>query len=376
MRAVPFVVVCLALAAQSHAGEIVTGSMLGPRYKSDLFYVRKGSTQWEETYRGSEYHRRARGKLILVDASQGLFQDEWLTEKPFDPAANTDALIAALDLYKKYGVLAVAVSLQGADPGYSPERNGISRKSGALYGSKEGALISAFNRDGSLKPAWTARLDKLLKAADQRGMFVKLTYFQPAQDEALDSPEAIVAASQNITRWLVAGNHRNVIIDVAAGWDVQGEWDHIEFIPRNVANLVRAVREQFNGASFSLPIGAASGPSMMYPESLAQVCDLVLLDERGLKPDMIARRFAQMSDYHRPLGVVVDAGDELMHSAASFDKSASWTYSPLRLTQYFPFAYTPDSAVAGGGDLGALLDQVASLVLKKPPPETAAGGTE
>jgi hypothetical protein len=112
---------------------------------------------------------------------------------------------------------------------------------------------------------------------------------------------------------------------------------------------------------------------MVYPVSLAQVCDLVLLDERGLKPDMVARRFAQMSDYDRPLGVVVDAGNELTHSAASFDKSASWTYSPLRLTQYFPFSYTPDSAAAGGGDLGALLGQVASLVLKKPPQEDDSG---
>ncbi len=373
MRAAPFAVICLALAAQLHAGEIATGSMLGPRYKSELFFIRKSSTQWEETYRAPEYQRRARGKLILVDAPQGLFEDEWLTEKPFDPTANTDALIAALDLYKQYGVLGVAVSLQGADPGYSLERNGIGRKNGALFGSKEGALISAFNRDGSLKPDWTARLDKLLKATDERGMFVKLTYFQPAQDEALDSPEAIVAAAQNITRWLVEGEHRNVIIDVAAGWDVQGEWDHFEFIPRNIANLVNAIREQFNGASFSLPIGAASGPSMIYPVSLAQVCDLVLLDERGLKPDMVARRFAQMSDYKRPLGIAVDAGHELALSAASFDKSASWTYSPLQLTQYFPFAYTPDSALAGGGDLGALLSQVASLVLKKPPQEAAAG---
>ena len=71
MRAVSFAVVCLAMAAQLHAGEIATGSMLGPRYKSELFFVRKSSTQWEETYRGSEYQRRASGKLILVDAPQG-----------------------------------------------------------------------------------------------------------------------------------------------------------------------------------------------------------------------------------------------------------------------------------------------------------------
>jgi hypothetical protein len=33
----------------------------------------------------------------------------------------------------------------------------------------------------------------------------------------------------------------------------------------------------------------------------------------------------------------------------------------------------PDNTVSGGGDLGALLEQVASLVLKKPPEEDGDG---
>lgn len=349
------------------AGEIATGSMLGPRYKADRFYVRKTTTQWEETYRSSEYHRRARGKLLAVSAAQGVFEDEWLSEHPFDAEANTDALIAALDLYKSYGVLAISVGLQGADPGYSMDRNGISRRSGALYGKKEGSLVSAFNPDGTLKPTWMARLSKLLDAADARGMFVKLTYFHPAQDEVFNEPKDIVAAARNATRWLTEGGHRNVIIDIAARWDVRGEWDHGDFISRNVANLVGEVRDQFNGASFSLPIGATSGPTMQYPESLAHVCDVVLLDSSGLAPAVAARKIASMPSYERPLWVTTIATAETNPSAPALQTRAGWIHNPQRLAQFFPFSYTPDVEQAGADELDSLLRRIASLVLKKPP---------
>ena len=209
-------------------------------------------------------------------------------------------------------------------------------------------------------------------------------------------PEAIklspvlttLRAERGVTTHIcITGQHRDLTRPILDLFSLHADLDLEAMVPQQAlnpliarlvalsrhANLINVVREQFNGASFSLPIGAASGPSMQYPVSLAHVCDLVLLDERGLKPDMVARRFAQMSDYDRPLGMVVDAGNDLSHFAASFHKSASWTYSPLRLTQYFPFVYTPDTAVAGGADLGALLRQVASLMLKKPPEEGDSG---
>ncbi len=372
MRSALLAIACLSLAAQVYAGEIATGSMLGPRYKSDRFYVRKTSTRWQETYRGGPYHRRARGKLMAVGVSQGLFEDEWLSEHPFDADANTDALIAALDLYKSYGILAIGVSLQGADPGYEAERNGIVRRSGAIYGQKEGSLVSAFESDGSLKPAWIARLDKLLQAADARDMFVKLTYFHASQDEVFDGPKEIIAGARNITRWLADGDHRNVIIDIAAGWDVAGEWDHDDFISRNIAELVSEIREQFNGASFSLPIGASSGPSMLYPVSLAQVCDVVLLDSSGLTSDIVARKLVEMSDYDRPLWVAAISGAGMQPSSSSLQKGAGWTHNPQRLTQQFPFFYAPASEQPGAEDLHALLRHVAALVLKKPPADSPA----
>lgn len=339
------------------AGEIATGSMLGPRYDSDSFYVRQSPrSDWERTYDDRPYRKQARGKLMGVRVPQAIFDDEWLGEDAgFDPDANVDALIATLDYYKAHGVLALAVSLQGEDPGYE------NRSGEAVDGREKGALISAFAADGSLKPAWGERLERLLRAADKRGMFVSLTYFTRLQDEALDKPSAVVAAARNVTRWLVEKNLRNVIINVGDSWDVQdGRWDHGRFIPSNIANLVGAVREQFNGAAFSLPIGAAAGESLAYPQSLAQLCDVVLVHGDGLSGASQARGLAHMTDYGRPLWVVSD-DDPAGGLKAAAARGAGWVYSPVELASRFPFAYQPDA------DFQKALDRIAELTLRKPP---------
>ncbi len=179
--------------------EIATGSMLGPRYKSDRFYVRgsEGSS-WQLTYSGAAYRRQARGKLMLVRLAQSLFDDERLEEQAFDPDRNTQHVIDALDFYKQHGVLAISVGLQGDNPRYGEQVNGVSGNGPAKIGEKKGALVSAFRSDGSLKPEWLNRLERLLTAANERGMVVCLVYFHPGQDGIFESPNAIALDSPHL----------------------------------------------------------------------------------------------------------------------------------------------------------------------------------
>ncbi len=369
MKSFIAVSLCLVACATTLAAEeLATGSMLGPRYKPERFYVRVGRSDWAETYRDKPFVKDARGKLLMLRLDQGLFDDEWLESAGFDPKANTAALIASLDAYKASGVLAVGVSLQGADPRYGPD---IDRRSGATYGEGKGTLVSAFEKDGSLKSAWLERLELLLRAANEKGLFVCLTYFHPAQDEVLESPEAIVAAARNITRWLIEKGFRNVIIDVATQWDVEAEWDHLSFIPRNIANLIRDVRDQFNGAAFSLPIGASTGPGLSYPVSLARACDVVLVSGAGFPPDQRVRRLRQMNEYERPLLVTdqdIDSADLRAEAQSAFRESSGWAFRPVALSQTFPFGYSPSSPRAGAEKLADALSEIAETVLKHPPP--------
>ena len=377
------------LSAPLSAVEIATGAMLGPRYKAERFYVRGSSGErWQLTYTGGLYRRQARGKLMTLRLGQSLFDDEWLDERQFDPDGNTTRVIEALDFYKRHGVLALIVSLQSGNPGYDAEVNGIARNGSAKHGKTQGALISAFAADGSLKTAWMTRLERLLRAADQRGMVVGLTYFHPAQDEIFDEPEAIAAAARNVTDWLIEKNYRNVIINVADEWDLGGRsWDHARFIPENIDRLVEFVRERFHDADYTLPIGASSSGKMSYPDSLAQVCDLVLLHGDGRTPGEKLSRLRQIRSTGRALWMIRDDNGrettlanlsrEKASADALFREGAGWGYMPWKQAHRFPFAYVPrqTSELTDGmpeterdeAYFRAVLEYIAELVLKKPP---------
>ena len=383
-------------ASPAAAIEIATGSMLGPRYGADRFYIRNGlSSGWLPTYAGGAFRSKVRGSLALVRVTQAIFDDEWLSERPYDPGANTARLIEKLDIYKRHGVAGIVVGLQGGNPGYADESNGVRRSFSADLGEKAGSLVSAYNSDGSLKPPWTARLDKLLAAADRRGLVVCLVLFQQDQDEVLESPDAIVAAAGNVARHLIERDARNVIIDVADAWDApEGRWDHRRFVPRYVEYLIRAVREQFQQASFSLPIGASSGSGLLYPMSLARLCDLVLLQGDGrASADKLARR-RQFKQYGRPVLMVSDSNGatatnaELMReksiAQAYLEGAAGWSFVPSWTANRFPFEYgMADSAVLEDSwpaatrhraYFRAMLEGIAKIVLRRPPSTTGKGG--
>lgn len=376
-----------ALASVASAIEIATGAMLGPRYESDRFYLRIGS-RWEETYSHGPYRSKARGRLMTLWLPNALFEDEWLTEQKFDPDKNTDRVIAALDVYAAHGVGAIGVSLQGGDPGYAKEVNGISRKGIANGGKERGALVSAFNPDGSLKPSWMGRLERLLREANSRGLVVCLAYFGRGQDEVFESQQAIVAAARNMTDWLIDKNFRNVVIDVAPGWDVEPEnWDNGSFIPEYIAHVLEDVRERFHNAAFALPIGASSGADMSYPASLAQLCDVVLVRGNGLSPGRKRERLQELQSNQRPVWMVSDdnGGDSglatLSRETASADvlfvNGAGWGFRPPTGAHRFPFEYRPGTTSELNGASSAsdrdrayfkaVLEHIATLVLKKPP---------
>jgi hypothetical protein len=369
--------------------EVASGSMLGPRYKADRFYVRNTpGGRWELTYSESKYRGKARGKLMVLRLAQGLFDDEWMTEYRFDPAANTERLVAALDAYKEHGVLAIAISLQGGNPGYSAAANKITRKNAAGLGEKQGLLVSAFRPDGSLKPEWLARLERVIVETNRRGMIVCLMYFYQGQDEVLESPETMLAGARNITDWLIKKNFRNVILDVANEWDIEGQtWDHGGFVPEYITQLVAEIRERFQDAEFTLPIGASTGGSMSYPESLARFCDVVILHGNGRTPGEKLQKVKQHLSYGRPVWMNEDDNgrettpEHLALEKASadilFENAAGWGYMPWVQAQRFPFEFMPGPTAEFTAEtpveerdrayFKAVLEHIARLVLKKPP---------
>lgn len=384
-----FLIAILAIGVR--AAEISSGAMLGRHYDQRAFYTRDApGDPWKKTYTGPQWKREAEGKLMNIRLAQALFHDEWMNERPFDPERNTAAVIQALDFYKHHGVLMINVSLQGAQAGYDPAVNGVDRENAYRSGPRKGTYVSAFRPDGSLKPAWLNRLERLLRAADEHGMFVNLMYFYQGQDEQFQSTDCIHRAAGNITDWLIAHDFRNVIIDVANEYDLPGpQWDFRGYIPQNIIPLIDEIRDRFKHTGYSLPIGASSDGRMRYPHSLQGQVDIVLIHGNGRDPREKARRAAELKDVPRPVLMTEDdngrssTAEHLKGDLEScdilFHKGAGWGYMPWAQAQRFPFRYLPGPAAAVRDDMAepdrdmayfhAVLDHIAALTLNHPPAE-------
>ncbi len=119
--------------AQLSAWEVATGAMLGRGTEQANSMCAAALERRGAAPANVDATKATRGSLALVRVTQGLFDDEWLRERPFDPDGNTVRLIAQLDLYRQHGIAGVVVSL-GSNPGYSQERNGVSRGASADLG--------------------------------------------------------------------------------------------------------------------------------------------------------------------------------------------------------------------------------------------------
>ena len=141
--------------------------------------------------------------LNLETAQRWAYPDtgKWDTER------NVSEFIAAMLEWKAHGLLAVTVNFQGGSPeGYSKTQPWIN---------------SAFEPNGSLSPAFTARMKRVLDAADANGMAVILGYFYFGQDQRLRDEAAVIRATDEATRWLLEGGWGNVLVEVNNETDVK-----------------------------------------------------------------------------------------------------------------------------------------------------------
>ena len=338
----------VSLAIACHAVEIATGKMLGQGYQVRWFYVRAGPHDpWIPTYTGTKYRSEAAGRLMNLRIAQALFDDEWLTEVRFDPEANTDRVIAALDTYRENGVLAINVSLQGGNPGYKDVVPEIQRSYEFSPGPGRGALISAFLPDGSLKPAWMGRLLRLQRALNERGMLLTLMYFYQGQNGLLRDPAAVRQAVVNATDWLVQNDCRNVIIEIAN----ESDWGYDPWIKDHLGDLMELARSRFK-PGFRLPIGTSIlGIGM--PESTRDHADLAIVHGNRISPEKKRKDVAQLFADPKipgPIYMDEDINDRdtlttatLAVQVASVDavwqSGGSWGYMPWRQVQMFPFRY-------------------------------------
>ncbi|MBE6936802.1 MAG: glycoside hydrolase family 5 protein [Ruminococcaceae bacterium] len=209
-----------------------------------------------------QYH----GLLMNARFIQGVFDDR---ENPrqfdrfgltFDAEENTDALIAALPQWYESGLRAITVGFQGGGPCFTMENTGIAN--------------SPFSPDGGrIDPAYLARMERIIAAADEIGMVVIVSLFYGAQCRFFRDDAAIRRAVETACAWLKALSPTNVILEIA------NEFEFFVFddypILQNAESMAALITFA-KAASGGLPVGC-SGSGGYFSQVVAEASDVILV---------------------------------------------------------------------------------------------------
>jgi hypothetical protein len=280
------------------------------------------------TYAGRTFRdKKVEGLLMNSRMVQGIFDDlnaetrpRWVypDTKKWDADRNTTEFVAAMPEWRKHGLLAFTICLQGGSPeGYSKDQPWEN---------------NAFEPDGSLRTAYMARLEKILDKADELGMIALVGYFYFGQDQRLKDESAVKTAAKNATAWLVEKSYRNVMIEIANECD-NARYDQAILKPARISELIEQVREQ--GQKLNLKVGASFNGGTIPTNDVVKTSDFVLMHGNGVKePRRIAemvREVRKRPDY-RPKPVLFNEDDHFdfdkpdNNFMAALGEYASWGY--------------------------------------------------
>ncbi|MEM7129767.1 MAG: hypothetical protein AAF702_25770 [Chloroflexota bacterium] len=206
------------------------------------------------------------GLLMNARFIQGIFDDKADPSRfcrfgvEWDAEANTERLIAALPEWKRHGLLAFTVGLQGGMPVLTIENKTIDN--------------NPYSEDGTqIEPAYLQRLERLLQAADELGMIVIVSLLYQGQSNRMADGRSIRNAVATASRFLKEAAYTNVIIEVANEYNVGYFKNHpLVYHPQGIASLIDLARQESGG----LPVGSSGGGLVCSPE-VCQASDVILL---------------------------------------------------------------------------------------------------
>jgi hypothetical protein len=247
-------------------GETIPTRRTTVSIRGDMFLINGVPTYQGRTWNG----QRIEGLLMNSRMVQGTFDDlnletakRWVypDTKIWDPDRNTSEFIAAMPEWRKHGLLGITLNLQGGSPeGYSKEQPWHN---------------SGFREDGTLRPGYVTRFERILDRADELGMVVILGLFYFGQDERLRDEGAVLAGLEHALDWIASRGYRNVIIEVDNECNVR--YDHAILRPDRVHELIARVRAR------AFLAGTSYGGGAIPKENVVRASDFLLIHGNGVK---------------------------------------------------------------------------------------------
>jgi hypothetical protein len=274
----------------------------------------------------------AEGLLMNARMVNAVFEDrgsELKKQNPdFDPAENTDEFIRAVPEYVSSGVNAFTISLQGGLPGY------------------EGAVNTAFNSDGTLKPEYFERVEKVIKACDANHSAVILSLFyqrQHSHESALNGKEAIFKAMENTVNWIAEKEFTNVVLEISNEYRHGGyrNWPDGEWLSSEAGQVELMKRaKELNPALLVSTSGMGNG---LYHNNLAENADFLLIHFNNTSLEDYQDKIDVLKKYGKP--IVSNEDDKVKKEGAialalSVLNGSGWGYMNIKVNQHMPFYFS------------------------------------
>ncbi len=296
--------------------------------KDGQFYINGRPTYEGRTWEG----HKIEGLLMNSRMVQGIFDDlnpetrgkfAYPDTQKWDADRNTEEFVAAMPIWRSFGLNAFTLNLQGGSP--------------TGYGNSDW-VNSAFDKKGNLRKDYVKRLERILDRADELHMVVILGYFYFGQDQNLADEKAILNAVDNATDWILKKGYRHVLIEVDNECNID-KYDHEILKSKRVSELIERVKQkQKNG--YRLLVSTSYGGGALPQPNVVKIADYILLHGNGIKdPAKITELVKKTRDvagyYGQP--IVFNEDDHF-----DFDKpvnnfvnavkaNASWGYFDYRM---------------------------------------------
>ena len=158
---------------------------------------------------------------------------------------------------------------------------------GAPFPDTQPWINSAFRPDGGLKPAYLARLARVLDAADASGLVVILSLFYQGQDERLEDEAAVRRGVQSVCAWVLDRGDTNVVIEINNECNT-AHYEQEVLKPGRVHELIALARGlSRNGRR--LLCGTSYAGMRAPDDEVCAVSDLLTMHGNGARePEMLA----------------------------------------------------------------------------------------
>ena len=282
--------VLLSLAGSALAAETVLPRTFVSIVGED-FYINGAPTYKDRQWQG----HRIEGLLLNSRMVQATFDDQnpetvsmwkYPDTREWNPERNVSEFLAAMPQWRAHGLLCFTVNLQGGAPVRRPQ-------------VPHPWHNSAYNEDGSLRPRYLGRVERILRKADELGMAVIVGYFYFGQDERLKDEKAVITAVDNVTNWILERGFRNVLVEINNECNIRYEHDILK--PDRVHELIMRVRNTERNDR-RLYVGTSYGGGTIPGERVVFTSDFLLMHGNGVSdPNRISemvRTVRKMPNYN------------------------------------------------------------------------------